>query len=204
LGKVQPETNALREQRRDALADFAIESLATHGYSRTSLRDIAQLSGMSLGRLHYYFESKADLVQYCVARYKQRFVAILSDATASAVDGRELTAALTGALVEAVRREGRVHRLWYDLRAEALFDEGLRHSVGDIEQSLRALVDQIYARLSDFGLVRQRRIFDSELVYLTLDAFFFRALQQHLSGEDPDCARFHASLQDFFIMLAGE
>lgn len=204
MAKVQPDSNALREQRRDALADFAIESLATHGYSRTSLRDIAQLSGMSLGRLHYYFESKADLVQYCVARYKQRFVATLTDATAGAADGAGLVASLVGALVEAVRREGRVHRLWYDLRAEALFDESLRHSVGDIEQSLRAFVDHIHARLDTFGMVRQRKVFDAEMVYLTLDAFFFRALQQNLSGEDAECARFHASLRDFFAMLASE
>jgi AcrR family transcriptional regulator len=198
----QPKTNLLREDRRNELADFAIESLATNGYARTSLRDIARLSGMSLGRMHYYFEGKADLIQYCVARYKQRFVETLTNTTVEAANGAELVAGFSRGLVEAVRLEGRVHRLWYDLRAEALFDEGLRDGVTDIERSLRALVEQLYAKLQAFGDIPPQPMFDPESVYLMLDALFFRALQHHLNGKDPDCLRFEASLQDFFEKLA--
>jgi AcrR family transcriptional regulator len=200
----QPKTNKLREARRNELADFAIESLAANGYARASLRDIARLSGMSLGRMHYYFESKADLIQYCVARYKQRFVENLTNTTAGAANGTELLAGFMRGLEDGVRIEGRLHRLWYDLRAQALFDEGLRDPVTDIERSLRALVDQMYAKLKSFGDLPPQPMFDSEAVYLMLDALFFRALQHYLSGADRECLRFQASLRDFFAKLSGE
>jgi AcrR family transcriptional regulator len=197
----QPIRNPLREEKRNELADFAIESLATKGYARTSLRDIAKLSGMSLGRMHYYFESKADLIKYCVARYKQRFVEGLAATITGATSGPELVASFTRGLVEGVRVDGRVHRLWYNLRAEALFDEDMRHAVTDIESSLRALVGQLHRRLRSFGAMSQNPLLDPEELYLVLDALFFRALQRQLDDEDGECRQFGTSLQRVFDRL---
>jgi len=197
----RPIRNPLREERRNELADFAIESLAAKGYARTSLRDIAKLSGMSLGRMHYYFESKADLIQYCVRRYKQRFVEGLAATITGATNGPEIVASFTRSLVETVRVDGRVHRLWYNLRAEALFDEDMRHAVTDIESSLRALVVQLHGRLRSFGAMSQHPLLDPEELYLLLDALFFRALQCQVDGEDGECQQFAAGLQRVFDRL---
>jgi len=197
----QPIRNPLREEKRNELADFAIESLATKGYARTSLRDIAKVSGMSLGRMHYYFESKADLIKYCVARYKQRFVEGLAATISGATTGPELVANFIGGLSDGVRVDGRVHRLWYNLRAEALFDEDMRYAVADIESSLRALVDRLYGRLKSFGAMSQNSLLDSEELYLMLDALFFRALQRQLDGDDVECLQFRTSLQRLFDKL---
>ena len=201
MALTQPIRNPLREEKRNELADFAIESLATKGYARTSLRDIAKVSGMSLGRMHYYFESKADLIQYCVRRYKQRFVEALAATITGATNGPELVASFIRGLVDSVRIDGRVHRLWYNLRAEALFDEDMRYGVTDIESSLRAQVDQLCGRLRSFGAMPQNPLLDSEELYLMLDALFFRALQRQLDDEDVECLQFRTSLQRLFDKL---
>lgn len=201
MALTRPIRNPLREERRNELADFAIESLAAKGYARTSLRDIAKLSGMSLGRMHYYFESKADLIQYCVRRYKQRFVEALAATITGATSGPELVASFTRGLVDTVRVDGPVHRLWYNLRAEALFDEDMRHAVTDIEQSLRALVGQLHGRLLSFGAMSKNPLLDPEEFYLVLDALFFRALQRQLDAGDGECLQFAAGLQRVFDRL---
>ena len=56
--------SAKRSRRKDELALAAIDALKQLGYARTSLRDIAEISGVSVGMLHYYFEDKTDLITF--------------------------------------------------------------------------------------------------------------------------------------------
>ena len=50
------------EERRAELGEAALTTLATLGYARTSLREIAQNTEFSHGVLHYYFSDKVDLI----------------------------------------------------------------------------------------------------------------------------------------------
>ena len=60
------------DTRRTQLADAALQTLSELGYARTSVRDIANNSEFSHGVLHYYFKDKAELILYCIRRYKTR------------------------------------------------------------------------------------------------------------------------------------
>ncbi len=50
------------ERTRQSIFDTAIRLFAEKGYSQTTLRDIAQASGFSLGLTYRYYASKEDLV----------------------------------------------------------------------------------------------------------------------------------------------
>ena len=65
-----------RADKRRELAEHAISMFGNLGYARTTLRDIASQSGVSLGILHYYFEDKVDLISYCVKLYKERRIQV--------------------------------------------------------------------------------------------------------------------------------
>ena len=67
-----------REKRRIELSDHAIHCFAEQGYAETSLRDIAAAAGINLGRLHYYFGSKTDLVTFAIRRYKSSYITNLN------------------------------------------------------------------------------------------------------------------------------
>ena len=67
-----------RENRKREIAQSAISALKLYGYARTTLRDIASQSEMSLGSLHYYFEDKDELLIYCVRQYKSEFARTIS------------------------------------------------------------------------------------------------------------------------------
>ena len=74
-----------------------------------------------------------------------------------------------------------MHRLWYDLRTQAMFDEVLRPDVLMIDATLEDMIRRVlsrYAELSGFPLVA-----DSPTAYAMLDGVFERALLRHLAGQ---------------------
>ena len=73
-----------------------------------------------------------------------------------------------------------MHRLWYDLRSQALFDESLRDAVLEIDASLEHMIWQVVSRHatlrgSDLAMPSSR-------AYATFDGLFEQALLRHLSG----------------------
>ncbi|MDX6341266.1 MAG: hypothetical protein QOH87_1404 [Trebonia sp.] len=172
--------------RRDHLAAAALETLAELGYANTSLRDIAQRSGFSHGVLHYYFADKFELINYCVRRYKAECVTRYDAIVATARAADELRAGFGAAMAGTMRDDGTVHRLWYDLRVQSLFEENFRGDVAEIDHSLQRMIWRIvtrYAELSERDLA-----VTPDLAYALLDGVFQHALLRHLSG-DPAAAQ---------------
>lgn len=168
--------SAKRSQRKDELADAAISALKQLGYARTSLRDIAELSGVSVGMLHYYFVDKTDLITFCVRKYKESFVAQLDSVMKDRAPDTPVADAFAEGLCDSIRYEAESHRLWYDIRSQALFDADFHGVVQEIESDLLALVTRLFEQL---GLPQAAAI-DS---YLSLDGAFRYYLQRHLGGD---------------------
>jgi len=198
LAKLRDEAakrSSKRADKKRELAGHAIATLGSLGYARTSLRDIASQSGVSLGILHYYFEDKIDLISYCVRLYKETFIAMLDAAMAPETPADAVVAGFVDALVAAVAIHANTHRLWYDIRGQALFDEAFHPVVDEIERALVNVVARLLRRLdieaaSPLG------------VYLVFDGLFRYYLQQHLSGDKQALAAFRAALVDQFNSLA--
>src|ERR1700748_1105527 len=110
-------------ERRAELAEAALQTLSELGYARTSVREIAQNSAFSHGVLHYYFTDKLDLILCSVRQYKARCVTRYDEVTAEASSFDELMEGFTAGLADTVRKDASMHRLWYDLRAQSLFEE---------------------------------------------------------------------------------
>lgn len=179
-----------REEKMRQIADSALEALKELGYANTSLRDIAAKSDLSLGMLHYYFEDKTQLIIYCVRNYKSNFV----KATRSALDGatgreaaiRDLSRALASTIVE----EAAMHRLWYDIRNQALFDESFRPVVAEIEAMLIAVAKEAVSRVSEG---KQQ---GTDLHYAILDGLFHHEMQAQVLGNE-------RSVEDLAAKFAG-
>ncbi len=169
------------EERRRQLADAALQTLAAQGYARTSLRDIAQNSAFSVGVLHYYFRDKVELITYCVRRYKAQCVERYDAIATNATDADALLRDAGDGLAATLEQDAVMHRLWYDLRSQALFDESFRLDVADIDDGLERMIWRIattYARL----VGRQPRC-GSSLVYAAFDGLFQQSLLRHVAGD---------------------
>jgi len=169
------------DERRAQLAESALVTLGELGYAGTSLREIAQNSPFSHGVVHYYFSSKADLIVHCVRHYKARCVTRYDQLVDESVTADELAERFADKLVETLRDEAPMHRLWYDLRSQAMFEPELRDAVVEIDRTLEDMVWRVvnrYAALADRELG-----FDPPTAYAMLDGVFEKAVLAFLAGE---------------------
>jgi AcrR family transcriptional regulator len=169
------------DERRNELAESALLTLGELGYSRTSLRDIASNSPFSHGVLHYYFEDKLELVSYSITYYKLRCVHRYDEVIERSTTAQELLDRFAAKLAETIADEAPMHRLWYDLRVESMFDERLRATVLDIDSALQDMVWRIITRYSE--LADREIAMDPASAYGVLDGLFQAALLGHISDD---------------------
>ncbi|HEY8711169.1 MAG TPA: TetR/AcrR family transcriptional regulator [Burkholderiaceae bacterium] len=166
------------------LARHALSSLAELGFARINLREIAARSGVSLGVIHYYFEDKNELLICCVGLYKDDFIQMLDERIASAQSAGTLVSQFAGALEQAVAEQSHVHRLWYDVRAQALFDASFGPVVGDLEHRMVGVVQRLLDRVRALGgRFDPGGPADATGAYVAIDGWFRYFLQQHIGGD---------------------
>lgn len=171
------------EQRRAELGEATLQTLAALGYARTSLREIAQNSAFSHGVLHYYFSDKTDLILCSVRQYKARCMTRYDAIVAEAPDVATLLQGFLAALADTLRDEAPLHRLWYDLRAQAMFEAAFRDDVALIDKGLEQMVWNVVARLAELAGVAPASLPASSLAYAAIDGLFQQALLRHLAGD---------------------
>ena len=74
-----------------------------------------------------------------------------------------------------------MHRLWYDLRAQALFDEQFRPDVLMIDATLQDMIGRVVTRYAE--LAGRSLAVDVATTYALLDGVFEKALLGHLTGD---------------------
>lgn len=169
-------------ERRNQLAESALQTLGELGYARTSLRDIAANSDFSHGVVHYYFADKTELITYCVRYYKAQCVTRYDDIIAAATTAADLLERFADKLAETLTVDYAMHRLWYDLRTQAMFEEVLQPDVLMIDATLEDMIWRVLRRYAD--LAGAPLLIDSPTAYAMLDGVFERALLRHLAGAD--------------------
>jgi AcrR family transcriptional regulator len=168
------------EERRRLLAEGALQTLAERGYARTSLREIAQNTEFSHGTLHYYFRDKVELIMYCVKQYKavcvQRYDAIVTTSETCA----GLAHNFAEGLATTCRDDALMHRLWYDLRSQSLFEPSFKADIAEIDASLEHMIWRVVSRYAE--LSGREPICGPATAYGMFDGLFQQALLRHLSG----------------------
>jgi AcrR family transcriptional regulator len=169
-------------ERRAQLAATALQTLAELGVARTSLRDIAQNSEFSHGVLHYYFSDKIELITCCVRQYKGECVKRYDGIVASSGSADELRQGFGALMAATLRDEAKMHRLWYDLRMQSLFDDTFRADVEEIDQSLERMIWRIVSKYADLAAVPVA--VSKAAAYALYDGLFQHALFRYLAGDD--------------------
>jgi AcrR family transcriptional regulator len=169
-------------ERRAQLADAALQTLAELGYARTSLREIAQNSQFSHGVLHYYFSDKEDLITHCVRQYEAACVTRYDEIVASAGSADELRSEFSAAMAQTLRTDAPMHRLWYDLRNQSLFEESFRADVLEIDQRREEMIWRVISRYAEFAGITVA--LSPSAAYAILDGLFQQGLLRQLAGQE--------------------
>ncbi|MBB3050376.1 AcrR family transcriptional regulator [Prauserella isguenensis] len=168
------------DARRTELAIATLHTLAELGYARTTLREIAQKSEFSHGVLHYYFADKRDLLTEAVRQYEALCVTRYDDVVAQAVTAEQLCREFTDMFVATLRDDAPLHRLWYDLRNQSLFDESFRKDVLEIDERREEMIWRVIARYAE--LRNREPAISRATAYSVLDGLFQRALLGEFAG----------------------
>jgi len=168
------------DERRNQLAESALVTLGELGYARTSLREIANNSPFSHGVVHYYFDDKFELIVYCVRYYKAKCVTRYDPVIADSRTPDGLVEAFAAKLAETIRDEAPMHRLWYDLRTQSMFEPSLRDPITMIDAALQDMVWRVVARYAELSGRPAART--PAAAYGLLDGVFQQALLGHLAG----------------------
>lgn len=166
------------EQRREVLADAALLTLSQLGYVRTGIHDIAANSPYSPEVVRTYFVDKVDLILTGVRRYKERCATRYDEVVRMATTADELADGFAAAMFASLNDDAHLHRLWYDLRSQSLFDRDLHDEVLQIDALLRAMVWRVVSRY--FELLGREVPVRPELAYGTFDGIFQYSLLRHL------------------------
>ena len=169
------------EARRGELADATLETLGELGFARTSLREIAQKTPFSHGVLHYYFRDKVELITYCVRRYKEHCVTRYDEIVTEAASGEELAGLFADALVGTMLEDTAMHRLWYDMRSQGMFESALQPTVVDLDRQLEEMVWRVVSRHAE--LCGTEPAVPSVTAYSVFDGLFENCLIRHLAGD---------------------
>nr|WP_308129556.1 TetR/AcrR family transcriptional regulator [Actinoplanes polyasparticus] len=162
------------DRRRDELAESALLTLGELGYARASLREIAGNSPFSHGVVHYYFQDKLELVIYSVRYYKARCVTRYDAVVRDSTSPDELIEAFAEKLAQTIRAEAPMHRLWYDLRTQSMFEEPLRDAITEIDATLEAMIWRVVDRYAT--LTGAPPSVPASTAYAMLDGLFQQAL----------------------------
>jgi len=168
-------------RRRDELARVTLRTLAELGYARTSLREIAANSDYSHGVLHYYFVDKVDLIIHCVRMYKAECITRYDGLVEAKLDAEELRRRFAERLGESLRDDLDLHRLWYDLRSQSMFEDAFVGDVEAIDAALQAMIWRVVTRYAELsaGTVAV----DEATAYAAFDGLFHNAIVRTGHGD---------------------
>ncbi len=131
--------------------------------------------------VHYYFRDKIDLISYCVRYYKTKCAQRYDEVVETAATADELAAGFLAKMTQTLDDETPMHRLWYDLRAQSMFEDQLRADVVAIDQLLEAMIWRILSRYAE--LVGGEPAVDAPTAYALVDGLFEQAVVNY--ADDP-------------------
>jgi hypothetical protein len=94
--------------------------------------------------------------------------------------------------------DARMHRLWYDLRSQSLYEAAFRDDVREIDATLEDMIGRVLDRYAE--LIGGEPALDRPAAYAAFDGLFQQALLRHLAGEE-GATRLRADVERLLVLL---
>ena len=170
------------EVRRQLIVDAAIDCIVANGLERTTMRDIAQSSGISLGTITYHFKSVEQILGASLEAASTRYTDNLIAGTLKHDSARQQMRFLVDACLPETPESRRMWQLWLELWARAGRDAALAQVHATRHRRLRAVIEAVVERGIERGEFRET---DSAAMARALLAMLDGAGLQAALG-DPD------------------
>ncbi len=186
----RPSVDVDEAGRRSQIVHAAAAVLGRQGYAETSLKDVAREAKVAPGLLHYYFESKEDLLLEVVVVMERQMLARWKAVVEVVVDPLERIVTGVDQAEERCAEQPEFFRLLLDLYTVSLSAPALqarcaelrRHILDEIEIEVR----QVFGQLPAYALVAPRDL--AGVICGAVDGIALSSLVL----EEPASGRFHA------------
>ncbi len=129
-------------RRKRAILDAALRLVAAQGAGAVRLRDVARESGVSVGSLQYYFDSRDQLIREAFDQHAREVVDLVTLAgDVSATPGARLAAIIDAAVLRPDLRFSAA--LWMEFVTAGLHDDQLRPLLGGAYEAWRELLAEV-------------------------------------------------------------
>jgi hypothetical protein len=115
-----------------------------------------------------------------VRQYEAACVTRYDEIVATATSAEELRREFSTAMAQTLQTDAPMHRLWYDLRNQSLFEESFRADVLEIDQRREEMIWRVISRYASFAGVEVALA--AGAAYAILDGLFQQALLRFLAG----------------------
>jgi len=170
--------------RRAQILDAARAVLSRQGYAETSMKDIAAEAGVAPGLLHYYFESKEDILVQVIAALSEEISASHRDAVNGVADPLEAVALAMDKAAERCSTPG-FCRLLLDAYSLALSSPGIRERLRPtLDEMVRSTAETAEKIIGELPVVDLGPVTSTDLAIVLVGAMDGVALQTTLHGGD--------------------
>ncbi|MEO3787948.1 TetR/AcrR family transcriptional regulator [Actinocorallia sp. B10E7] len=175
----EPAGSGARRGRREQLLEVAVELFATKGYAETTMRDIAEATGILAGSIYHHFSSKEAMLDEILRGFliplHERFAAVEREGG----DPRETLSELIRISFARIHDSTHAVAVYQNESGNLLHQEAFAY-VGDYS----ARVEQIWLRVltagQESGAVRAD--FDVKLAYLFIRDAIWSAVRWYRPG----------------------
>ena len=135
----KPTFDNISSEKKDKILTVALNEFATKGYESANINTIAKRSGVSVGSLYKYFNSKSDLFLTTVNNGINALETVLSDISESDEDVMVKLERLIRTAVDYSRKQADLIKLYYEITAESNAE-----LVRTISQKLESISAEVY------------------------------------------------------------
>lgn len=114
----KPTFDNISSEKKNKILAVALNEFATKGYESANINTIAKRSGVSVGSLYKYFDSKSDLFLTTVYNGINALETVLAEISGSKDDVMLKLEKLVRTAVEYSRKQSDLIRLYYEITAE--------------------------------------------------------------------------------------
>ncbi len=140
-------------RRKSAILDAALRLVAAQGAGAVRLRDVARESGVSVGSLQYYFDSRDQLIREAFDQHAREVVDLVTLAgDISATPGARLAAVIEAAVLRPDLRFSAA--LWMEFVTAGLHDDQLRPLLASAYEAWRELLAEVVRAGTESGEFR--------------------------------------------------
>ncbi len=134
-------------EQRDEIAEAAVEVFADHGFSETSVREVADAAGMSKGNIYLYFDSKNEILDRIFQNFESNLHEILDKHLLSSGDPLDKIEALLDDLMMFLRKNRSTFKVLFDFWSYSLHTS--KQSLVEYEPFYRRIQEKLVAVLEE-------------------------------------------------------